>query len=274
MCLPGVNFRGTLNLHITSLRILKTHGPSEVFYWEQANVLKGKHPVVMWCDVRNLSGWPRGEVVTFVFTLLVSMHEWHYGVDKDNGFFYPWMSHCIIGELGHRNVRYRPKRYWWRSTHICSFEMLWKAGHGSHQHHHPRHPLPTLICIPPQQIHRWCNLHCTPQCPLPPGQEEHLCENAVHWLQLNVQHYSAFQAHHYAQDPGTEHFPMQLDPELPDGAPQVVRVVNNTSAMLTLNMGPFRRTCLVPSCTPCSLMTAWPCTTPTPSLSLPTTRRW
>ena len=25
------------------------------------------------------------------------------------------------------------------STHICSHEMLWKAGHGSHQQHHPRH---------------------------------------------------------------------------------------------------------------------------------------
>jgi hypothetical protein len=26
---------------------------------------------------------------------------------------------------------------------------LWKAGHGSHQHHHPRNPRPTPICIPP-----------------------------------------------------------------------------------------------------------------------------
>jgi hypothetical protein len=30
------------------------------------------------------------------------------------------------------------------------------------------------IHIPPQQIHRSCNLYCTPHCPFPPEQEEHL----------------------------------------------------------------------------------------------------
>ena len=33
------------------------------------------------------------------------------------------------------------------------------------------------------------------------------------------------------------------------GRPQVVRVGNNTSATLTLNTGPLRGACLVPSCT-------------------------
>uniref|UniRef100_A0A674CH34 Phosphoinositide phospholipase C n=1 Tax=Salmo trutta TaxID=8032 RepID=A0A674CH34_SALTR len=32
-----------------------------------------------------------------------------------------------------------------------------------------------------------------------------------------VQHHSPVQAHHQAQDPGTEHLPLQLDPGLPDG---------------------------------------------------------
>ena len=66
--------------------------------------------------------------------------------------------------------------------------MLWKTGHNSHQHH-PRNPRPTLICIPPQQIYRWHNLYCTPHCLFPSGQKEHLCDNAVHWLQLSVQHH-------------------------------------------------------------------------------------
>ena len=59
------------------------------------------------------------------------------------------------------------------STHVCSNDVLWKAGQGSHQHHHSRNPRTTPICIPPQQIHRWCNLYCTPHCPFPPGQNKH-----------------------------------------------------------------------------------------------------
>jgi hypothetical protein len=47
------------------------------------------------------------------------------------------------------------------------------------------------------------------------------------------------------------------------GRPQVVRIGNNTSTQR-----PLMGACLVPSCTPCSLMTARPGTTPTPSLSL------
>uniref|UniRef100_A0A8C7KJS9 Phosphoinositide phospholipase C n=1 Tax=Oncorhynchus kisutch TaxID=8019 RepID=A0A8C7KJS9_ONCKI len=36
-------------------------------------------------------------------------------------------------------------------------------------------------------------------------------------VSLSVQHHSPVQAHHQAQDPGTEHLPLQLDPGLPDG---------------------------------------------------------
>ena len=50
--------------------------------------------------------------------------------------------------------------------------------------------------------------------------------------------------------------------------PQVVKVGNNTSAMLILNGGPHRGGCSAPSCTPCSPMTAWPCTSPNQSSSL------
>jgi hypothetical protein len=38
---------------------------------------------------------------------------------------------------------------------------------------------PLQFALPPQQIHR-CSLYCTPHCPFPPGQKEHLCENAIH----------------------------------------------------------------------------------------------
>jgi hypothetical protein len=58
------------------------------------------------------------------------------------------------------------------------------------------------------------------------------------------------------------------------GCPQVVRVGNNTSAMLTHNTGAPRDACSVPSCTPCSPTTAWPSMTPTPSLGLLTTQQW
>ena len=44
-----------------------------------------------------------------------------------------------------------------RGTHVSSHEVLWKAGHGSHQQHPPGHPRPTPIRIPPKQIHRWLN---------------------------------------------------------------------------------------------------------------------
>jgi hypothetical protein len=39
------------------------------------------------------------------------------------------------------------------------------------------------------------------------------------------------------KDPGTKYLPLQLDPGLPSGPPPVVRVGNNTSATLMLNMG-------------------------------------
>jgi hypothetical protein len=58
------------------------------------------------------------------------------------------------------------------------------------------------------------------------------------------------------------------------GCPQVVRVGNNTSATLILNTGPLRGVYLVPSCTPCSLMTTQLGMTPTPSLNLLMTHQW
>jgi hypothetical protein len=56
------------------------------------------------------------------------------------------------------------------------------------------------------------------------------------------------------------------------GHPQVVRVGNNTSATLILKT--LRGACSVPSPTPCSLMTAWPGTTPIPSLNCLMTQQW
>jgi hypothetical protein len=55
--------------------------------------------------------------------------------------------------------------------------------------------------------------------------------------------------------------------------PQVVRVGKNTSATLILNTGVPQGSCSILSCTSCSLMTAWPGTTLTPSLSLPMTQQ-
>ena len=49
--------------------------------------------------------------------------------------------------------------------------------------------------------------------------KEHLRENAIHWLQLSVQHHSALNVHHLAKDPGTTHPPLQLDPGIPGRLP-------------------------------------------------------
>uniref|UniRef100_A0AAZ3RUE0 Ig-like domain-containing protein n=1 Tax=Oncorhynchus tshawytscha TaxID=74940 RepID=A0AAZ3RUE0_ONCTS len=68
-------------------------------------------------------------------------------------------------------------------------------------------------------VHRRCNLNHTAHCPNPSGQEEYLCENAVHRLQLGIQHHSTLQARHQARDPGSRPRPVQLGTGLPDGPP-------------------------------------------------------
>ena len=55
---------------------------------------------------------------------------------------------------------------------------------------------PLIMCIPPQQIHGQCNSPLTAHRPIPPGQEDYLCENAVNWLQLSFWNHSALQACH------------------------------------------------------------------------------
>ena len=45
---------------------------------------------------------------------------------------------------------------------------------------------------------------------------------------------------------GSEQLPLRLDPGLPDGLPQVLRVGNNTSATLILNMGALQGCVLCP----------------------------
>ncbi|CDQ65871.1 unnamed protein product [Oncorhynchus mykiss] len=45
----------------------------------------------------------------------------------------------------------------------------------------------TIVPVPKKaKVHRRCNLHHTGHCPNPSGQEEYLCENAVHRLQLSI----------------------------------------------------------------------------------------
>ena len=52
-----------------------------------------------------------------------------------------------------------------------------------------------------------------------------------------MQHYSPLQAHHQAQDPGTEHLPLKLDPGLPDRLPPGGGGRQQHIAMLTINTG-------------------------------------
>ena len=57
------------------------------------------------------------------------------------------------------------------------------------------------------------------------------------------------------------------------GHPQVVKVGNNISTLLILNTGAPQGCMLNPSCTTCSPITAWPCTSPTQSSSLQMTQQ-
>ena len=68
--------------------------------------------------------------------------------------------------------------------------------------------------LPPHSTH-FCHHH-TAHCPIPSGQEEYLCQNALHWLQLSIQHDSTLQAHQ-AGGPGSQPHPKQLGPGLSDG---------------------------------------------------------
>ena len=107
-----------------------------------------------------------------------------------------------------------------------------------------------------------------PHCPIPSGQEEYLCKNAVHWLQLRIQHHSTLQAHHQAWGPGSQPRPVQLGPGLPDGPPP-----SGDPLRWSSTLWPHKGACSALSCTPCSHMTAWPCTPPTQSSSLQTTQQ-
>ena len=117
----------------------------------------------------------------------------------------------------------------------CSHEVLWKAGQGSHQHHHPKNPGPTPICITPPHIHRWCNLYCTLHCPFPPGQKEQL----LFMRMLFIDYSSAFNTIVLSKLI-TKLRTLGLNTSLDflTGHPQVVRVGCNTSA--TLNTGVCR----------------------------------
>ena len=129
----------------------------------------------MWVRPLNSMRWPAGKCLPLHFQPLPDSVCNTYMFQEDSPF-----AHSPFAQEGQGNLS---KLLSPSSTHIFSYQMLWKAGHGSHQHHHPRPPGPTPILILPRQIHRWRKLYCTPYCPFPPGQKEHLREYAVHWLQ-------------------------------------------------------------------------------------------
>jgi hypothetical protein len=90
--------------------------------------------------------WPTGRCL-----------HWHFQHVPD------WVSNTNMFQADHHSPCAQhegnlPKWLQTRSTHVRSHEVLWKAGNGSHQHQYSRNLRPTPICIPPKQIHRWCNL--------------------------------------------------------------------------------------------------------------------
>ena len=120
-----------------------------------------------------------GCLLASVFNDIFKFSIW---VCKTNMFQADHHSPCVQEHQGNL-----PKWLANRNTRLYPWSAI--------QHHYPRNPRPTPICILPKQIYRWCNLYCTPHFPFPPGQKEHLRENYIHW-QLIVQHHSALRAHH------------------------------------------------------------------------------
>ncbi len=72
------------------------------------------------------------------------------------------------------------------------------------------------ICISQQPFHRRCYCLHPAYCSLPPGKQEHLCEDAVCGLQFRIQYHSACHTGCEAPDSRTKQISVQLDPGLSD----------------------------------------------------------
>ena len=87
------------------------------------------------------------------------------------------------------------------------------------------------INMPPHQIHRWCSFYCTPHCPFTPGKKEHLyvssAFNTIVPLKLITK----------LRTLGLNTSLCNWILDFLTGRPQAVRVGNNTSSTLILNMG-------------------------------------
>ncbi len=71
----------------------------------------------------------------------------------------------------------------------------------------------------------------------PSGPEEHIRENAVHWLQFSIQCHCAPQACHQAQRPWVQHCLCDLILNILTGRPQALQIGSTTSSTLILNIG-------------------------------------
>lgn len=77
-----------------------------------------------------------------------------------------------------------------QETQLCSDDVLWTAGQGSHLLIISQHTGPTVGLLS-KTISRRCHITHPPHQPISPGQKGELCEVAVHWLQLSVKHHSS-----------------------------------------------------------------------------------
>ncbi|XP_076743060.1 MTOR-associated protein MEAK7 isoform X2 [Maylandia zebra] len=75
------------------------------------------------------------------------------------------------------------------------------------------------IRIPPEQEHRGCSLHRTALCPLTPGQQQHLRQNAVYRLQFSIQYNPPLTTHQETDRPGHQFPHLQMVTGLPDQPP-------------------------------------------------------
>uniref|UniRef100_A0AAX7TJ37 Reverse transcriptase domain-containing protein n=1 Tax=Astatotilapia calliptera TaxID=8154 RepID=A0AAX7TJ37_ASTCA len=101
----------------------------------------------------------------------------------------------------------------------------------------PPHPGPPPIRIPPEQEHRGCSLHRTALCPLTPGQQQHLRQNAVYRLQFSINTIHPSQLIRKLTDLGISSLICKWLLDFLTNRPQHVRLDNHCSSTITMNTG-------------------------------------
>jgi hypothetical protein len=128
-----------------------------------------RKPVSIWCDHHLCHAAQHLLRIEFIRLLTVA-----YGMMSLSSAMVVWSCWILAGTGTHCRTR------WSRASQTCSMgdmyciQAMEDLGHVQ---------LPEIVFRSLQQGAVDYHNESTPHCPFPHGQKEHLCENAVHWLQ-------------------------------------------------------------------------------------------